>query len=134
MTRTIIIGAPKTGKTTLATQAAKVGLLVPVYHTDSLIPGRNWADQGDAAFELLSRANAEFPDGFVYEGVLAVRALSRWLKTRKDSPCDQLLVLTVPRVAQTPEQQRLGKAILTMFQPLIPGLRALGVEIEWDRS
>jgi adenylate kinase family enzyme len=132
--RTIIIGAPKTGKTTLATHAAKVGLLVPVYHTDSLIPGRSWAAQGDAAFDLLVRANHDEPDGFVYEGVLAVRALSRWLKTRKDSPCDQLLVLTTPRVAQTPEQQRLGKGMLTQFQPLIPGLRALGVEIEWVRE
>jgi len=134
MTRTIIIGPPKTGKTTLATQAAKVGLLVPVYHTDDLIPGHTWAEQGDLAFHALCGMNNANPDGFVFEGVLAVRALSRWLKTRRDSPCDQLLVLTVPRVAQTPEQQRLGKAILTMFQPLIPGLRALGVEIEWDRS
>jgi adenylate kinase family enzyme len=129
--RLIIIGGPKTGKTTLARAATGD---TPAYHTDDLIPGRSWADQGDAAFMMLCRANLDDPDGFVYEGVLAVRALSRWLKSRTDSPCDQLLVLTVPRVSQTPEQQRLGKAIMTQFQPLIPGLRALGVEIEWDHA
>lgn len=132
--RTIIIGAPKTGKTTLATNAAKVGLMVPVYHTDSLIPGRSWADQGDAAFELLSRANREDPEGFVYEGVLAVRALSRWIKTQPGKPCDEILVLTVPRVQQTQAQITLGKGILTTFATLVSELRRRGVHIEWDRD
>jgi hypothetical protein len=83
---------------------------------------------------MLQRAHEDDPDGFVYEGCLGVRALSRWLKTCLSAPCDQLLILTVPVVAQSPEQQRLGKGILTMLQPLIPALRARGVEIEWVRD
>lgn len=131
MNRIIILGGPRTGKTTLASRVALDCGIKVVYHTDALIPGRNWADQGEAALNLLCRAHTDH-EQFVYEGVLAVRALSRWLKTQPGKPCDRVIVLTVPKVPQSPEQQRFMKGIMTQFQPLVPALRALGVEIEWS--
>lgn len=123
MTRTIITGGSRTGKTTLA-----LTLDGPVYHTDSLahLP---WSSQSDEVVRWLAR-----PDPWTIDGCAATRALRKWLQdpvTFDARPCDRIIRLTSPVVARTPGQETLSKGERKIWAEIAPELVARGVLIEY---
>lgn len=142
MTRLVIAGVPKAGKTTHASIArvALGGDVVPVRHTDDLIamfPGR---DGWSAASEYCARSWLTRPGPWIVEGVAAVRALRKWLAAesareatgaiRGALPCDRVLWLGTPHVVLTPDQARMAKGCETVWRQIRPQLLARGVHVE----
>lgn len=121
MSRTVIIGGPRTGKTTMAE-----GMGGDVIHTDIFaLGGADFSTQSEAAASLLGR------DGdWTMEGVTAVRALRKWMETHPEKPCDRVVRLTVPHERLTLGQTSLAKGCDTVFREIEPELRRRGVEIE----
>lgn len=120
--RTVIVGVPKSGKTTLShTMSA------PRFHTDDLI-ALGWSEASEAACNWL-----DAPGPWVIEGVAMARALRKWLaKYPEGKPCDQLVVLETPWVVLTKGQETMAKGIFTVLDEIIPELVARGVEICWN--
>lgn len=126
MSRTVIIGGPKTGKTTLATELAEQTHGI-VRHTDDLMK-LDWSAASAVASEWF-----DLPYD-VIEGVMAVRALRKWLKRNaKGKPCDKILYLTKIHVPLTHGQRSMTKSIATIFEGIYDALVARGVEVEVRR-
>lgn len=120
MTRTIITGGSRTGKTTLA-----LTLDGPVYHTDSLahLP---WSSQSDEVVRWLAR-----PGAWTIDGCAATRALRKYLLDNDLRPCDRIIRLTSPVVARTPGQETLSKGERKIWAEIAPELVRRGVLIEY---
>ena len=119
--RTVIIGGPRTGKTTRA--GAEGG---EVLHTDSLAAGRDWSAQSTAAVHALGASASG-----TMEGVTAVRALRKWLAAHPEGkPCERVVRLTQAHQPLTPGQASLAKGCDTVFREIEPELRRRGVRIE----
>jgi len=120
MTRTVIVGGPKTGKTTLARK-----LSPKAFHTDSVLPS-GWSNTSATVATWFTRADAQ-----VIEGVAAPRALRKWLAANPTGkPCDEIVHLTRPRLARTPGQEAMAKGCETVFNEIAPELRRRGVVIK----
>lgn len=111
--RVVIIGWPKTGKSTLA---KKMG------------GGRST----DEVMELgWSEASAEVatwfdkPGPWIIEGVAAARALRKWKKAHPDQPApvDRLIYLKTPHIKLNAGQMAMGKGIDTVLDEIISWLR-----------
>jgi len=122
MSRVVIVGGPKTGKTTMA-----VGLCAPVtIHTDHDMAAGDFSAQSAAVAQQLDRQTP-----YVMEGVTAVRALRKWMQAHPEGkPCDTVVRLTRPHTALTPGQASLAKGCDTVFREIEPELRRRGVVIE----
>lgn len=118
--RTVIVGGPRTGKTTRA--LAEGGEII---HTDALVGERDFSAQSQAVAEHLGK-----PESFTMEGVTAVRALRKWMRDHPGKPCDKVVRLTEPKVALSEGQRRLGVGCDTVFREIEPELRRRGVVIE----
>lgn len=120
MTRTVIVGGPKTGKTTLAVRMGG-----EVIHTDIFaLGGADFSAQSEAAATLLGREG-----DWTMEGVTAVRALRKWMEENPGKPCDDVICLSVPHENLSPGQRSLGRGCDTVFLEILPELRRRGVEI-----
>lgn len=73
-TRILILGGPKSGKSTLARQLGKKHGIKP-QHFDDLIEGRQWSEVSD---QVAADLNDEGP--WIKEGVAGARGLRKWLK------------------------------------------------------
>lgn len=124
MTRIVIAGGPRTGKTTLADMLAKRSGIVAL-HTDDLIEF-GWSEaSAHVAEQWLTK-----PGPWIVEGVAAARALRKFLRaTPNDRPCDEVIVCNHARVETTPGQQRMAKGCAKVFAEIEPALRQLGVRI-----
>jgi len=147
MTRTVIIGGPRTGKTTLAA-ALGVGML-DVRSTDDLIKsGIDWSQQSEQISTWF-----DVPGPWIIEGVAVPRALRKWLARRPDGrccerdhdgdgncdrhprgterprPCDIAYVLSRPHVDLTAGQSQMAKAVKTVWSIVLPELLKRGVEV-----
>lgn len=123
--RTVILGGPLAGKSTLAAELAADG--TPVYCCDPLSKVREpradvsylpegmpmAGDDGAAAWvtkEWLSR-----PGPWIVEGWIAARALRRWVRSRRDDPCDRIIVCITPMAGRTPAQEAQTRAVMTVW-------------------
>lgn len=126
--RIVIIGGPKTGKTTLSLAALVLGQgLKPeqVRHTDAT-KDLDWSKASEAVVPWFDE-----PGPWVIEGVAAVRALRKWLAEHKEGkPCDELRVLTKPFAELIKGQAAMTKGIATILKEIEPELAKRGVEIE----
>lgn len=121
--RTVIIGGPRTGKTTRATKEADGGTIIA---TDSFMGAGGFSDQSEKAAEQLGIGG-----DWTMEGVTAVRALRKWLKAHPTGkPCDRVIRLSRAVVSQTDGQARLGKGCDTVYLEIESELRRRGVAIE----
>lgn len=121
MKRTVIVGGPRTGKTTLAET-----LGAPVIHTDTHITVGNFSAQSDAAVR-----HFDIPGDWTLEGVTAVRALRKWLESHPEGkPCDTVIHLARPHVSLTGGQATLGKGCETVWREIELELRKRGVSID----
>lgn len=125
MSRVVIIGPPKAGKTTYADKRGeREG--VEVRHTDDLIGVLDWSGVSEhIALEWLAQ-----PGPWIIEGVAAVRALRKWLRYHdKGSPCDEIVLLEEPWVELSDGQARMAKGCAKVWGEVEGELRARGVAV-----
>lgn len=122
MTRLVIAGVPRAGKTTMANSYVR-----PIArHTDDLIGSRPWSE---VSVEVATWFDA--PGPWIVEGVAAVRALRKWLRTHDTgAPCDRVIWFDVPRVAPLPGQLVMAKGCRTVWHEIRAELVARGVHVE----
>ena len=122
MPRVIVIGAPRAGKSTYASQSG-----LPHYCTDpkslvkeplqtaSYLPeGLDWSQDSDFIVSRWFRN----PGDWVIEGVGAVRALRKWARMYPNvMPCDKIVFIQGhhPSVIVSDGQRSMGKAIETIW-------------------
>ena len=124
MTRLLITGGPRTGKTTLANSLERDGARVG--HTDDLIASHDWSEASDRVAEWMNA-----PGPWVIEGVAVVRALRKWLAAHPaGAPCDRIVLLSKPLEPLTPGQAAMAKGLLTVWDEIRPELHRRNVEIE----
>ena len=139
MARIVVLGAPRTGKTTYATKLAK-DLGVHLASTgkrseqpEGLVSTDNYLDKGSYA-DLPDRVIADLRgrESFVLEGTQAARVLRRWLRTAPDEvKLDKVLgFLGRPWVARTPRQEATAKGVRTTLRELEPMLKQAGIPFE----
>jgi dephospho-CoA kinase len=125
MSRTVIVGGPKTGKTTLASAYAAAG--IPVIRTDGY-RRLGWSAASAAAARAMDR-----PGPLVVEGVASARALRKWLSAHPTGrPCDEVVVLDRPHGSLTPGQAAMAKGVHTVLAGIEPELRRRGVAVRRD--
>lgn len=117
--RTVIVGGPRAGKTTLADRLGGT-----VIHTDDAV-----ADDWSQRSAMLSHTLGT-PGDWTMEGCAAVRALRKALAARPhEKPCDHVMWLT-PKIPLTPKQEAFRKGCETVFRAVEPHLVRLGVLID----
>lgn len=112
MSRIIICGGPRTGKTTLAEamHARELTSHPPgpsIRHTDDLIATHDWsAASQHTADEWLNE-----PGPWIIEGVAMARALRKWREAHPygEAPVDRVIRLVTPLVAVTKGQETMAK-------------------------
>ena len=124
MSRLIIAGGPRTGKTTLADRMAGEWNLVAL-HTDDLIAGHSWSEASDMVWRWI-----EEPGPWVLEGVAAVRGLRKWLEAHGGAPCERVIWLTRTFEPLTPGQHTMMKGCQTIWRDIVGELSARCVEVE----
>lgn len=124
--RIVIVGGPRTGKTTLAAKLAHDLGCSPLC-TDSVMH-LGWSESSaEVATWFLQ------PGPWVIDGVAAVRALRKWFRLAPTlAPCDSVIYLQQPRVPQTPRQEGTAKGCATIWRDVHPLLRATGVVIQGE--
>lgn len=126
--RTVILGGPKTGKTTLALALSRGPHPMPCRHTDSLIaPGTAFDRQAHFAQPWLAT-----PGPWVIEGCSVAHALRLWLRTHAGQrpPVDKVILRRTAVTPQTQHQEALHKAVITVWQQIEPEVRAWPILIE----
>ncbi len=122
--RVLVVGGPRTGKTTLAVHIA-AQTNSPVHHTDDLIGSFDWSSASEVAATWFSQ-----PGPWVIEGVAVVRAVRKWLATNDGKPADRVVLLQQPKVARNGGQRAMAKGHDTVWDEVVGELRTRGVEIE----
>ena len=122
--RICILGVPKAGKTTLASNLAR-DQRAPVRHTDSLIDTHSWSD---ASTEAATWLDEERP--WIVEGVAVGRALRKWLAAHPTGkPCDFAIWMGEPRMKLSPGQETMARGCETVWREIAPELRRRGVDL-----
>ncbi len=119
MTRLVIAGIPKAGKTTHAATFS-----CSVMHTDDLI-GMGWSE----ASEEVARKWLTQPGPWVIEGVASVRALRKALDASAAKPCDAVLYLSAAHVELNAGQAAMAKGVDKVWREIVPRLKARGVKV-----
>ena len=125
MTRILIAGGPRTGKTTLATAMSTAsGALLR--HTDHLIGAFDWSSASALVAMWL-----DDPGPWIVEGVAVPRALRKWIAAHPDDtkPCDVVYWLTAPWAVQSPGQLTMAKGCATVWSEVAGDLARRGVDI-----
>lgn len=136
VTRIVILGGPKTGKTTLANTLAaererahaRAGTTHgPARHTDDLIP-LGWSEASQAASLWFDE-----PGPWIIEGVAAVRALRKWREQHpgEPPPVDRVIYLTTPVRTQTAGQAAMGKGVRSVYDDIEGWLAWHGIVTEY---
>lgn len=119
----VIIGGPRTGKTTLGTKLAEAAGL-PLKSTDDL-RHMDWDDVTPIVVQWLVD-----PEPCVVEGVRAVHALR--IIQDHDLVKFRIVLLLHPQVELTGKQMAMADGILTIYRRIRERLRVSGAEI-WAR-
>ena len=142
MSRVVITGGPRTGKTTLATHLSVGGGTASfedvdrdtavdgarVRHTDDLIGKLEWSE----ASAEVSRWFDE-PGPWIIEGVAVSRALRKWREAHpgEPPPVDRVIYLETPHVALTPRQDGMAKGVRRVHDEIAGWLEQHGVATEY---
>lgn len=126
MTRIVILGGPRTGKTTLANSWSECPVGTPVRHTDDLIP-LGWSEASQAASLWFDE-----PGPWIIEGVAAVRALRKWRDQHPGErpPVDRVIALWEPHVTLSKGQATMAKGVESVWREIVMWLIDSGVLVE----
>lgn len=125
MSRIVITGGPRTGKTTLATHLS-THLRAPVAHTDS-ITNVGWSQ---ASLTVAAWFTGPEAGPWIVEGVVAPRALRKWLAHHDTgTPCDVVYWLAKPFVELSKGQLAMTVGIETVFSQIEKELIRRNVEV-----
>lgn len=120
--RIVIIGGPKTGKTTMADHMRGDG--VTVRHTDDL-QDLEWSEASACASFWFDE-----PGPWIIEGVMAVRALRKWLaRNPEGKPCDRIIVRWHAKVQLSKGQMTMTRGHETIWNAMVHEVDTRGVEI-----
>lgn len=112
--RLLIIGCPRTEKTTLADRLGKQ-LSIPVQHFDDTISQYGWSEHSEAIADWLDE-----PGPWIKEGVAGIRGLRKWLaKHPGEVPTFSIRVENEPKVTQNAGQLKMQKASDTMLNEVL---------------
>ncbi len=129
--RVVIVGGPKTGKTTLGEHLRRRlgrGHGIPVRHTDDLIGSASWSEASSVVADWFDE-----PGDWVIEGVTTARALRKWLlRGSEGKPCDGVIVLEEFRADVTDRQAAMARSVMTVFNEVEIELLDRGVEITFE--
>lgn len=127
MTRILITGWPRAGKTTLAETFVRRGGGYFVRHTDDLIGRLDWSAASAEVAKWL-----EEPGDWVIEGVSVARALRKYRDAHPGEPlsCDRLIYLRTPHVELNARQAGMGKGVDSVMSELEPWFMEHGLEVE----
>lgn len=127
--RTVVVGGPRRGKSTLSAEYLARG--IPVYCGDPLskvkdpMPGVNYLPEGlsfagdDGGAAWVAENWFTMRGAWVCEGQVMARALRRWSAAHPDQhPCDQIIVLTEPRAATSAGQEAMHKGVMTVWREI----------------
>jgi hypothetical protein len=145
--RIVVIGGPRTGKTTYATKLAKqlgVHLASTGKRTEQpegLASVKNYGKVSTDDYvnrysyaDLPSKVIADLRgmEDFVLEGTQAARVLRRWLREAPNEPRVEktLVFMGKPWVKRTPKQEATAKGVRTTWRELEPMLRRHGIPYE----
>ena len=129
--RIVIIGGPRTGKTTYAARFSDVTDWIRC--SDPKAHGGNADDRFDLPErERWSAVSAEVagwldrPGPWVVEGVAVIRALRKWRDAHPGCPCpcEEVHLLTRVKIATlTTGQESMTKGVMTIFRELVSWMR-----------
>lgn len=154
MTRILITGGPRTGKTTLAAQLCDAhetcrGLACPRIdgalrdgkrcgeprHTDDLIEQtKHLGKDAWSAASLIASGWLDEPGPWIIEGVAASRALRKWRDQHPEEPppVDRVIYLSEPHQPLAKGQETMAKGVRTVHDEIEPWLRKHGVQTEYQ--
>lgn len=122
--RVIICGGPRTGKSTLAVRLGERHG-IPVKFGDSLVGTHEWSEASAEVAKWI-----EDPGEWIIDGVVAVRALRKWLAAYPGKPLDAAVVYLRDAIqVQTDKQQAMAKGIRTVWEEIEKDLSSRGAWI-----
>lgn len=127
--RVVIVGGPRTGKSTLAARAGE-RFSRAVRGTDSLIGqyGKDQAAWGKASAEASTWLDE--PGSWVVEGVAGPRAIRKWLRANPGKkPPFAVVRMGRPKVERSKGQAAMAKGVHRVWLEVMPILRELGATI-----
>lgn len=69
-------------------------------------------------------------DGWVIEGVMAVRGLRQWLADNPGKALDATVILLAePRLPLSPRQSAMAKGVQTVWNEILPDLKSRGATV-----
>jgi adenylate kinase family enzyme len=120
----ILCGGPRTGKSTLAVRLSERHS-IPVKFGDSLVGTHEWSE---ASLEVSNWIDD--PEPWIIDGVVAVRALRKWLPRNPDAKPDFVVVYMRDNIqVQTDKQKAMAKAIHTIWKEVEPELVRRGIKV-----
>jgi len=124
LTRILIAGGPRVGKTYRAQQlAAELG--IPARSTDDLIGRLDWSA---ASLEVSTWMEEAGP--LLIEGVAVGRAIRKFMARNEGAPADVVYLGTTPREPLTSRQVGMAKGCETVWNEIAGELVRRGVRIE----
>lgn len=145
MTRILITGGPRTGKTTLAESMALAGVsanatfsatVTPTLrHTDDLIEQtKHLGKDAWSAASLIASGWLDEPGPWIIEGVAASRALRKWRDQHPEEPppVDRVIYLSETHQPLAKGQETMAKGVRTVHDEIEPWLRKHGVQTEYQ--
>lgn len=126
MTRILITGWPRTGKTTLSAELGELHRVL-ARHTDDLIGRLDWSAASAEVAKWL-----EEPGPWIIEGVSVARVLRKYRDAHPDEPppCERLIYLRTPHVELNARQAGMGKGVDSVISELEPWFAEHGLEVE----
>ena len=122
--KTVIIGVPKSGKTTYALAHHEKDQIV---HTDELldVEGLKWEDRSQVIVDLMIARKV-----FCVEGCDAVRGLRKFMvQNPKTRPCDHVVWMGRSREELSKGQTSFGKGCKRIFDDILGELHGLGIMV-----
>lgn len=122
--RIIICGGPRTGKSTLAVRLGERHN-IPVRFGDSLVGHLEWSDASKEVSTWIKN-----DEEWIIDGVVAVRALRKWLAANPGQFLDAAIVYLRDHIqVPTDKQIAMAKGIRTVWREIEPELISRGCHI-----